>query len=124
MYQANLFEVIENKNIEDIIVVSNDKEAKEAKVVFDYLDKKAFVLPDIRLIIGDDTRSYWLEIAKAFEALRGFYATPNSYLIAPYQSLTLRLPKKEYLKSFTIEFGESYDIKKLQDMLYFWGYSL
>ncbi len=123
MYQANLFEAIQKKDIEDIIIVSNDKEAKEAKVVFDYLDKKAFVFPDIRLLAGDDTRSYQLEIAKAFEALRGFYNTPNSYLIAPYQTLTLKLPKKEYLKSFSFEFGESYDIKKLQDMLYFWGYS-
>ncbi len=123
MNQAALFEFLKNKNSTKILVVADSKEANEAKAVYDYLDKKAFVLPDIRLLPGDDTRSYLSDISKAFANLKEFHKYGSATLIAPFRTLTFPLPKPEYLKSFTVEFGATLDIEQLKQKLYYWGYN-
>ncbi len=123
MNQAALFEFLKEKNSTKILVVSDSKEALKAKAVYDYLDKKAFVLPDIRLLPGDDTRSYLSDISKAFAALKEFHKFGSSTLIAPFRTLTFPLPKPEYLNSFSIEYGDSLDIEQLKQKLYCWGYN-
>ena len=123
MSQARLFEYLKNNNKTKILVVSNNKEALKAKAVYDYLGKKAFVLPDIRLIPGDDTRSYMLELTQAFLALKEFSKFEGSTLIAPFRTLTLPLPKSSYLNSFKIEFAQNLDLEKLKEKLYYFGYN-
>ena len=123
MNQAALFEFLKNKNSTKILVVADDKEALKAKTVYDYFDKKAFVLPDIRLLPGDDTRSYLQDISKAFYNLKEFQKFGSSTLIAPFRTLTFPLPKAKYLDSFNIEFGQSLDIEELKEKLYYWGYN-
>ncbi len=122
MNQAALFEYLKSKESTKILLVADTKEAAAAKGVYDYLEKKAFVLPDIRLLPGDDTRSYFEDISQAFLALKEFDKYKSSTLIAPFRTLTLLMPKPEYLKSFTVEFGESIDLEQLKTQLYFWGY--
>ncbi len=121
--QANLFEFLKNNHKTDILIVKNIKEAKEAKTVYDYLEKKAIVLPDIRLLPGDDTRSYMKEIVKAFVAVFDFYKSKNTTLIAPFATLTLPMPKIKYLNVLTIAFGDSININELKQKLLYWGYS-
>jgi len=122
--QASLFEYIKSsKSASRVIVVENSKEAQDALVVLEYLDKEASVLPDIRLLPGDDARSYMLDIAKAYGALERFYSSSNSFLVAPFRTLTLPMPKSEYLQSFTIEFGDLLNLKELKEKLFNWGYS-
>ncbi len=123
MNQAALFEFLKSKNSTKILVVADEKEAKQAKVVYDYLDKKAFVLPDIRLLPGDDTRSYLTDISKAFSALKDFHKFGSATLIAPFRTLTFPLPKAEYLKSLTIDFGDNLNLEELKQKLYHWGYN-
>ncbi len=124
MNQARLFEYVKNsKQLDKILVVKDDKEAKQAEVVYRYFDKKVFTLPDIRLTIGDDTRSYLNDISSAFNALREFSKYGSGVLIAPFRTLTLKLPKSEYLDKFTINFGDSLNLEELKSKLYFWGYS-
>ena len=123
MNQAALFEFLKSKNSTKILVVSDNKEALRAKAVYDYLDKKAFVLPDIRLLPGDDTRSYLSDISKAFANLKEFHKFGSATLIAPFRTLTFPLPKAKYLDSFKIEFGDSLDIEELKQKLYYWGYN-
>jgi len=121
--QAALFEFLKDKKSTKILIVSNDKEAQRAKAVYDYLDKKAFILPDIRLLPGDDTRSYQQDISKAFLAIKEFSKYGSATLIAPFRSLTFPLPKSEFLNTFTIEFGQNLNIQELKDKLYNWGYN-
>ena len=123
MNQAGLFEFLKSKNSTKILIVSDNKEALRAKAVYDYLDKKAFVLPDIRLLPGDDTRSYLKDISSAFNTLREFHKYGSATLIAPFRTLTFPLPKSEYLDSFNIEYGDSLNIEELKQKLYYWGYS-
>ncbi len=124
MNQARLFEYIKNsKNLEKILVVKDDKEAKRAEVVYRYFDKKVFLLPDIRLTPSDDTRSYIKDINIAFNNLREFCKYKSSILIAPFRTLTLKLPKCKYLDTFSINFGDLVNLEELKDKLYYWGYS-
>ncbi len=80
-------------------------------------------MPDIRLIPGDDTRSYTLELAKVFLALKEFSKFESSTLIAPFRTLTLPLPKSSYLNSFKIEFAQNLNLKELKEKLYYFGYN-
>ena len=123
MIQAKLYEYLKSKPDNKILIVSDDKEANRAKVVYDFLDKKAFVLPDIRLSVGEDTRSYQKDLTKAFVALNEFKKYGSSTLIAPFRTLTLPLPKFEFLDRIKIEFGDSIDLNSLKKRLLFWGYS-
>ncbi len=123
LIQAKLYEYLKSKPDSKILVVSDDKEALKARVVYDYLDKKAFVLPDIRLSVGDDTRSYQDDIINAFIALQEFKKYGSSVLIAPFRTLTLLLPKFDYLDRFKIEFGDVLNISQLKERLLNWGYS-
>ncbi len=122
MNQAALFEFLKSKKSTKIIIVADEKEAKRAKGVYDFFDRKAFELPDIRLLPGDDTRSYLEDITKTFNTLRDFDKYKSATLIAPFRTLTLQLPKSEYLKSFQIEFGQTVDLKLLKEKFYYWGY--
>jgi transcription-repair coupling factor (superfamily II helicase) len=121
--QSSLYEYLKNgKQRAKIVIVAGEKEAQRAKAVYEYMDLKSFELPDIRLLPGDDTRSYMEDIAKAFNQLRAFEKFKSSTLIAPFRTLTMLLPKPEYLKSFTIEFGTSLDLEELKSKLFYWGY--
>ncbi|HGZ70393.1 MAG TPA: transcription-repair coupling factor, partial [Nitratifractor sp.] len=123
MNQSSLYEYLKNgKQRAKIVIVAGEKEAQRAKAVYEYMDLKSFELPDIRLLPGDDTRSYMEDISKAFNQLRAFEKFKSATLIAPFRTLTMFLPKPEYLKSFTIEFGASLDLEELKSKLYYWGY--
>jgi len=123
MNQAGLYEFLQKKSSTKILIVNNNKEANAAKAVYDYLGKKAFILPDIRLLPGDDTRSYLSDLSKAFNALREFLKYESSTLIAPFRTLTFPLPKSEYLKCFSVDYGDRLNIEELKQKLYYWGYS-
>ena len=123
MNQSSLYEYLKGtKKRARILIVSDEKEAQKAKAVYEYLELKSFVLPDIRLLPGDDTRSYMGDIAKAFTKLRAFDKYKSATLIVPYRTATLLLPKSQYLKSFTIEFGQNVALEELKQRLYHWGY--
>lgn len=123
MRQSSLFEYLQNtKERAKVLIVEDAKEAKRAKVVYDYLGKKAFILPDIRLLPGDDTRSYLNDIALAFGQLQKFHKFGSATLIAPFRTLTINLPKAQFLQTFTLNFGDSLQPEVLKEKLYNWGY--
>ncbi len=121
--QAKVYEYINSKSLAKIVVVSDDREAKRVADVYSYLDKKVATLPDIRLIVGDDTRSYKEDIIDCFNALREFNRYGSATLIAPFRTLTLMMPKAEYLSSIKLDFGETINLEDLKSKLYYWGYS-
>ncbi len=121
--QARLFEFLKKNNKTKILIVKNIKEAKKALCVYEYLGKKAFVMPDIRLLPGDDTRSYMSEISKAFVILQKFYKNHDATLIAPFATLTLLMPKIKYLNALTISFADEIDLTVFKKKLLYWGYS-
>jgi len=124
MNQADLFEYLKNGNDNKrVLIVENLKDANRAEVVFKYLDKNVFILPDIRLLPADDARSYMFDISNAYSNLKKFYENKDSYLIAPFRTLTLLMPKKEYLKNFNIEYAQTINLKELKEKLFYWGYS-
>ncbi|WP_187648542.1 transcription-repair coupling factor [Nitrosophilus labii] len=118
--QAKVFEFLK-KEIPDILVVTDEKEAKEVLDVAKYLDIEAVVLPDFRARFGDDLRSFKEELEELLSALDIYY-TKKTLLISAYQTLSNYLPSPKYFKSFSLEFGDRVDLGELKNRLLYWGY--
>ena len=106
----------------DIIIVKDDKEAKEVGDVAAFFDIDFSLLPDIRVYVGDDMRSYQNELAKLNKELYRFYNF-KGLLIVPLHTILLRVPAKEYLKALTLEFASTINLETLKEKLFYWGYS-
>lgn len=86
--------------------------------------KKPILLPEMRLMQGDDVRSFFVEFIEILACLREFYADDDTLLIAPIYSLLQPLPSPKYCQTSTIELGKSYDLEALKSHFLHIGYEV
>ena len=126
MSQTALFQYFkteQNQNLE-ILICEDSKEAGELKNVANFFKKDVLVFPDFRPSYGDDLRSYKEELHHLFSSLRTYYsAKKKPLIISPLKTLLFYMPKEEFLKSTSIEFGEKLDLNAFKERMLFWGYN-
>ena len=128
MYQSNIYQYLEElnekKSINDtLLICNNDKEALQIRDVAVLLKYDTFVLPDLRVGVGEDLRTYDEDVQTFFITLAAFHtSTKKKVLVSPLRTLLIPFPKPEYFSQQTIEFGETLNLEKLKDTLYHWGY--
>ena len=121
--QSNIYEYLEAGAQSNLLICADDKEAKQAGDVAKLLGYDIFVLPDIRVSVGEDMRPYSEELRDFFGVLFGFYrSTKKPLLIAPLHTVMLPFPKPELYDELSIEFGETLPLAELKEKLYRWGY--
>ena len=121
--QSNIYEYLEADVENNLLICADDKEAKQVGDVARLLGYDTFVLPDIRVSLGEDLRPYSEEIRDFFGTLFGFYqSTEKPLLIAPLHTVLLPFPKPELYDELNIEFGETLPLAELKEKLYRWGY--
>lgn len=127
MYQSNIYEYLKEKGEKGsdplLLLCKNDKEAESISDIASLLGYHAFVLPDIRVSVGEDLRAYQEEIYQLFATLSDYFHTNDkSLLIAPLRTMLLPLPKKELFGRKKIEFGDTISLQAFKEELYRWGY--
>ncbi len=121
--QSNIYEYLEAGAQNPLLICADDKEAKQAADVANLLGYETFVLPDIRVSVGEDMRPYTEELQLFFAQLFGFYrAGEKRLLVAPLHTVLLPFPKPELYDELNIEFGETLPLAELKEKLYRWGY--
>ena len=58
MYQSNIYEYLEQQNPKALLICKDDKEAAQIRDVAVLLKYDTFVLPDLRVSVGEDLRAY------------------------------------------------------------------
>jgi len=123
MYQSNSYEYLEALKETKLLICKDDKEAIQIRDVSMLLEFDTFVLPDIRVAVGEDLRAYDEEIQAMFTTLSGYYASSKKkVLVSPLRTLLIPFPKPVYFSQQTIEFGDTLHLDTLKDTLYHWGY--
>ena len=127
MYQSNIYEYLkerEEKRSDPLLLLcKDDKEAESISDLASLLGYRAFVLPDIRVSVGEDFRAYQEEIYQLFAVLSAYFQTiEKSVLIAPLRTMLLPLPKREFFGKKKIEFGDTISLQEFKEELYHWGY--
>ena len=123
MYQSNIYQYLEEEKEAKLLICNNDKEAIQIRDVANLLGFDTFVLPDLRVSVGEDLRTYDEDIHHLLLTLAGYHASvKKKVLISPLRTLLIPFPKAQYFASQSIEFGESLNLKTLKDTLYHWGY--
>ncbi|GAA8590163.1 transcription-repair coupling factor [Helicobacter pylori] len=130
MIQSSLYRAL-NKGFDYQILACKDfKESKLAKEVINYFkpNTKAILFPEFRAKKNDDLRSFFEEFLQLLGGLREFYQAlenkQETIIIAPISALLHPLPKKELLESFKITLLEKYNLKDLEDKLFYYGYEI
>jgi len=123
MYQSNIYEYLEQKNPKSLLICKDDKEAVQIRDVAVLLGYDTYVLPDLRVTMGEDLRSYGEDIQDLFTQLSSYHESQSKkVLISPVRTLLVPFPKPELFSQKTIEFGDTLNLKELKDTLYQWGY--
>jgi transcription-repair coupling factor (superfamily II helicase) len=123
MYQSNIYQYLEEQEVEKLLVCKDDKEAVQIRDVSVLLDYDTFVLPDLRVGVGEDFRTYNEDVQTFLITLARFHKSEKKkVLISPVRTLLIPFPRPEYFSSQTIEFGETLNLANLKDTLYHWGY--
>ncbi len=123
MYQSNIYQYLEELKEVKLLICKDDKEAIQIRDVAVLLGFDTFVLPDLRVSVGEDLRSYGEDIQLLFTRLASFYkSTKKKLLIAPLRTLLIPFPKAELFDTRSIEFGDTLALQELKDTLYHWGY--
>ncbi len=123
MYQSNIYEYLEALQEEKLLICKDDKEAVQIRDIAILLGFDTFVLPDLRVSVGEDLRAYDEEIHVLFIQLASFYkSTKKKVLVSPLRTLLIPFPKAELFDTYTIEFGDTLNLQELKDTLYQWGY--
>jgi transcription-repair coupling factor (superfamily II helicase) len=127
MIQSDIYEYLldgdTSSNDRVLLVCKNDKEALRTADTATLLDYKSFTLPDLRVSMGDDLRSFQGEIYELIETLNGYYSCrEKKLLISPLRTLLIPLPKEEFFKTLELEFASTLKLTDLKETLYHWGY--
>ena len=123
MYQSNIYQYLEALKDEKLLICKDDKEAVQIRDVAVLLGFDTYVLPDLRVSVGEDLRAYDEDVQLLFMQLASFHkSTKKKVLISPLRTLLIPFPKAEFFDSQSIEFGDTLDLQKLKDTLYQWGY--
>ena len=135
MYQSNIYQYLEELTLRQaqgtvaepveakLLICKDDKEAEQVRDVAVLLDFNTFVLPDLRVSVGEDLRTYDEDVQAFFITLANYYASQKKkVLVSPLRTLLVPFPKEELFDDQTIEFGETLNLEELKDTLYHWGY--
>jgi len=124
MYQSNIYQYLEELTINaKLLICKDDKEAIQIRDVAVLLQYDTFVLPDLRVSVGEDLRAYDEDVQDFFITLANYYASQKKkVLISPLRTLLVPFPKEAFFSRQTIEFGETLNLETLKDTLYHWGY--
>jgi len=124
VYQSNIYEFLENGGeAKELLLCKDDKEAVQIRDVALLLGFDTYVLPDIRVSVGEDLRAYTEDIQAFFAQLFGYeYSKKKKILIAPVRTVLLPFPKPQYFSQHSLEFGDTVNLAALKEQLYHWGY--
>jgi len=123
MYQSNIYQYLEELKTTKLLICKDDKEAVQVRDVAVLLGFDTFVLPDLRVSVGEDLRAYGEDVQLLFMQLAAFHtSTKKKVLISPLRTLLIPFPKAELFASRSIEFGDALNLQELKDTLYQWGY--
>ena len=123
MYQSNIYEYLEALKSNKLLICKDDKEATQIHDVAALLGYDTFVLPDLRVSVGEDLRAYGEDIQLLFTQLSTYHKSQKKkLLISPARTLLIPFPKPELFAKREIEFGDTIDLNELKDTLYQWGY--
>ncbi len=124
VYQSNIYEFLENGGEgKELLICKDDKEAKQVADVVTLLGYDTFILPDIRVSVGEDLRAYSDEVYLFLSTLQKYHESERKkVLVSPVRTTLLPFPKPELFARKTIEFGETLDLNMLKEELYHWGY--
>ena len=123
MYQSNIYEYLETLTEEKLLICNNDKEAMQIRDVAVLLGFDTFVLPDLRVSVGEDLRAYTQDVQTLFLQLLGYHQSrEKKVIISPLRTLLIPFPKPEYFASKTIAFAQTIKLQDLKETLYHWGY--
>lgn len=123
MYQSNIYQYLEELKETKLLICKDDKEAVQIRDVAVLLQYDTFVLPDLRVGVGEDLRTYDEDVQTFLMTLSHYDASKKKkVLISPLRTLLIPFPKPEYFSKKTIEFGETINLVELKDTLYHWGY--
>jgi len=123
IYQSNIYEYLETLSDEKLLICKDDKEAIQIRDVSLLLGFDTYVLPELRVNVGEDLRAYAEDLQEFFAQLFGYYRSKKKkLLISPVRSVLLPFPKAEYFAQKSLEFGDTVDLNELKDTLYHWGY--
>ena len=121
--QANLYEYYEQEKRPELILCRNDKEAEEIAAVTRLHGVEPFVLPDMRVSLGEDLRTYGEEVRTFLGVLGQYHGSGSAkVLIAPVRTMLIPFPKATYFGHAHIRFGDTITRDVFQDRLYHWGY--
>ena len=126
MSQKVLFEYFKKSKNQDmeILICEDSKEASELESVAKFFNKPVLVFPDFRAGFGDDLRSFTEELHQLFSLLKSYYASKKKPLIiSPLKTLLFELPKENILKSISLEYAQTLDLKSFKEQMLFWGYN-
>ncbi len=123
--QSDIYELLREGSEYELIVVSDEREAKSALEVAKFLGYDGFMLPDFRANFGDDLRAFKGELFELLDALANFYNSKKSkkVLITPFRSIIHNLPTAKLLQKKRLEFASTLNIASLKEELFWWGYS-
>jgi len=123
MYQSNTYQYLEELKSEKLLICKDDKEAVQIRDVAVLLGFDTFVLPDLRVQVGEDLRAYDEDIQAFFITLSRYYSsTEKKVLVSPLRTLLVPFPKQAFFSFRTIEFGDTLNLQELKETLYHWGY--
>lgn len=106
-----------------ICLIKDKNDAQKLADVASFLGIQSFVLEDLRAVFGEDLRSYQEELREILNTLKNFYTTNSpKILFSPLQTLLNPMPKLEALEGFSISFGETLELRELQETLLHFGY--
>jgi transcription-repair coupling factor (superfamily II helicase) len=123
--QANIYEYLLSTPPKELILCRDDKEAEQIEAVVRLAGVEPIVLPDVRVSVGEDLRSYGEEVRLLLSQLSAYYnmdKESKKILIAPLRTVLLPFPKPEFFVTERIEFGDTVDLAQFKDRLYHWGY--
>ena len=123
MYQSNIYQYLEELKEAKLLICKDYKEAVQIRDVANLLGFDTFILPDLRVGVGEDLRTYDEDVQALLMTLANYDASKEKkVLISPLRTLLIPFPKPEYFAQQTIEFGDTLNLTELKDMLYHWDY--
>ncbi len=117
---ARFYEYLK-KDLPQILVVEDEREAEAASNALKLLQKEHVVLPDFRARYLDDLRSYKNELDRLNAALYEYYNQP-SILVAPFRTIAHYLPASSYFTKLGLSFGDEVELESLKERLLGFGY--
>ncbi len=127
MVASRLFEYLtqHQETSLEVLLCENAAESQALADVCRYFERDVLVLPDFRARYLDDLRAYKSELHQLFGALNRYYrAECKPLVISPFKTLLSAFPKADLLKSMTLSFAETLELKRFQETMLYWGYSI